>query len=101
MRNEVKYEWCYEIIETVSGDIIDHDFSESLANMATPTLEPGQHFDLCLIRDEGNNDDGLQERLYAYVKRGILPAMFSNVTGLPVAVNVPKKFQQEFLKSNP
>ncbi len=89
MRNEVKYEWCYEEIQ--DGEVIDTDHEERLEafgiNRKTDTL--------VLVRNEGNDADGLLDRSWAYVKGGKLPENFSNESGASVEYKVPKAFHKE------
>ncbi len=94
MRNKVEYEWCYETIDK-HGDVIDSDCENRLQdfqdNRKTKTL--------CLVRNEGNQDDGLQDRLWAYIKDGKLPECFSNELGYEMLeMKVPQRFQKEFDK---
>lgn len=73
MKDEIKYEWCYETLDEF-GDIIECDFEDNLAkftdNRKTDTL--------CLIRMVGNNIDGLKDRVYAYVTDNQLPELFED-----------------------
>jgi hypothetical protein len=91
MRKSIIYEWCYETVDE-NGDIIDLDFADNLMdfsyNQITDTL--------CLIRREGDDIEGEQDRVYAYVKDGKLPDKFSDVYGHEININVPKKYQKEF-----
>lgn len=93
MRNKVEYEWCYETIDE-HGDILDNDFEETLAAFD----DSRKTDDLCLVRNEGNDEDGLVERLWAYVKDGKLPETFSDSMGTPIGIDVPKRFLAEFEK---
>jgi len=84
MKDEIKYEWCYETIE--DGDIMECDFEDKLTsftdNRKTDTL--------CLIRNVGNDIEGLKDRVYAYVKDNKLPEYFEESE-----FKVPAKFQKE------
>lgn len=93
MRNEIKYEWSLEHIDH-SGDILDSDFSDKL------TFEKNSLVgnDLCLVRDEGNEVDGLQERHWAYVKNGKLPVVFADANSKPTRTLIPVRFHQELAK---
>ena len=48
--------------------------------------------DFGLVRDEGNEIDGLTDRYWAYVKGGKLPEYFSDSMGVPIKIKVPKRF---------
>lgn len=93
MANQIKYEWTLETLE--DGDIIDSDFAESLP-AAWLTEE---NTDLALVRNEGNENQGLQDRLWAYVFEddGVkkLPEYFSEALGNPTQIKVPQKFHKE------
>ena len=87
MKIEISYEWCWEYSDE-HGDIIDlvhADTLKSLGAAREDSLTP----ELTLIRDYGNNEDGLLERGYAYPTNGKLPELFSCGT------RVPKRFQKE------
>lgn len=94
MRNKTEYEWCYETIDE-NNDIIENDHEDKLESFQ----ENRKTKQLCLIRNEGNEEDGLQDRLWAYVKDGKLPECFSDAHNheLP-AMKVPQRFHQEFAK---
>lgn len=96
MRNTVKYEWCYETRDE-NGDIIDSDFEDSLHlfqdNRKTPHL--------CLVRNEGNENAGLEERYWAYVKGSKLPQVFEDAQGHEVNIQVPQRFHVELYKFIP
>lgn len=92
MKNKVEYEWCYETIDE-NKDIIENDHEDRLKDFQ----DNRKTKQLCLVRSEGNKLDGLQDRVWAYVKDGKLPERFSDESGheLP-AMKVPKKFHKEF-----
>lgn len=91
MQTKVQYEWTLE--ETEDGDIIDSDFSDTLdfnkADLAGK--------DLGLVRNEGNEIDGVNDRYWAYVKDGKLPEYFSDSRG-EVNIKVPQRFHNELKK---
>ncbi len=93
MRNEIKYEWCYETVDE-HGDILENDFSDTLSGF----VENQKTDTLCLVRTEGNEEDGVQDRVWAYVKDGKLPVQFSDSTGEEIMVTVPEKFYAELKK---
>lgn len=85
MRNTVHYEWK---LETVDGydDIIDIDHTDRLAEI----YPPGPSQRVCLVRDVGNEEDGLQDRGHAYIKGGTLePCTMEG------GDHVPQRFHKE------
>lgn len=85
--HETKYEWTFESVDEF-GDIVDSDFSESLSG-----FDKGQHQgeDLGLVRNEGDEINGLQDRFFAYVKDGKLPDHFDDHPNM----KVPKRYHKE------
>lgn len=99
MRNQVSYEWCIEHTDCY-GDIQDHDRSEKLTDIWPPKFHvPGCAPNLVLIRDEGNDRDGLVDRGWAYANKGNLPAEFSDENNRWSA-DIPKRFYREISRVN-
>lgn len=92
MRNQITYEWCYETLE--DGDIIDSDHEDKLHDFTEDRITDT----LCLIRNLGNENEGLVDRSWAYVKDGKLPDCFSGVNGEYPYQKVPKRFKEELEK---
>ena len=90
MQIKVAYEWTLETVE--DGDIVDSNFVDSLTEINNADLT-GK--DLGLVRNEGNENDGVTNRLWAYVKDGKLPECFSDSMGAPIAIKVPQRFHVE------
>jgi hypothetical protein len=93
----VSYEWCVEVIDRESGDIVDNDFVSSFAR-AKSSLDEGDEYEckVVLVRTEGSEDDGVTDRLWAYLTDdGKLPEFFANASGNATGFRVPKKFIQE------
>lgn len=88
----VQYEWTLEEIQ--DGEIMDSDFADTLP--LTWLTEPNT--DLGLVRNEGSESEGVNDRLWAYVKDGKLPEYFSNAMGEVVGYKVPQKFHNELNK---
>lgn len=91
----VSYEWTLEEING-SGDIIDIDFSDTLTfdkNLLTGN-------DLGLVRNDGNENAGVTDRFWAYVKNGKLPEFFKTAMGEPSGYKVPQKFHKELALYN-
>lgn len=90
MKNKIEYEWTLEIIQ--DGDIIDSDFQDTL-NFDKEDLKGN---DLGLVRNEGNEREGLTNRFWAYCKNCSLPDYFSNENGEETKYKVPEKYKKEF-----
>jgi len=95
-RYTVEYEWDIEGADK-HGDIIDHDFSDTLKGLASRAELDVDHFaddivrnELCLVRSMGNDDEGIVERSWAYVTPQGLPAETDNGS------KVPQKYLKEF-----
>lgn len=85
------YEWTFEVTE--EGNIIDSDFRDVLADLDI-TLKG----DLGLVRNEGDEVNGLTDRLWAYVKDGELPDYFSDALGNVTSYKVPIRYKYELIK---
>lgn len=89
MKNQIFYEWDYETVDT-DGDILDHNHADRLEQYTG-----NEEGNLVLIRNAGNEAQGLAERYWAYVKDGQLPEFFEDAAGQKTT-KVPAKFQKEF-----
>ena len=88
----VVYEWVVEEVDS-DGDIVETAAWDTLSDcrkQMAKVNEPGCHWELCLVRNQGNNDQGLQDRQWAYVVDGELPDEFDG------GAIVPKKYLAEF-----
>jgi len=93
MGSRIIFEWDIETVDPETGDILDHDHDERLA----PLLErhAGEtNIRLVLVRDRGNDVDGLLCRSWAYVVDNALPAFFTDAGDSDVA-QVPARFHTE------
>jgi len=86
----VYYEWSLEYTDK-DGDITNSDFADKVADFGADVLQ-GR---LCLVRNTGNEIDGLQERHWAYVKDGKLPVFFEDSAASETTIKVPKRFHVE------
>lgn len=86
MGHKIIYEWSLETIDE-HGDIIDSDFSNSPFELIAANQR------MCLVRNEGNEVDGLTDRLWAYVVDGKLPEYFTDSNDCEVGYRVPLKFK--------
>ena len=83
------YEWTLETLE--NDEIVDSDFSDKL----TFDKNDLSGKDLGLVRNEGNEADGLTDRYWAYVKDGKLPEYFSDGNNENIGIKVPQRFHKE------
>ena len=94
MKKELCYEWSLETLDE-NHDIMDCNFEDTL------TFDKGslEGNDLCLLRNIGNEEEGLIDRVYAYVKDGKLPAYFeSEMGGEGNSYKIPERFHKELSK---
>ena len=89
MRNRVDYEWDIETVDEYD-DIQDHHHSDVCFDLIKYPLKESER--LVLVRDVGNDDDGLQDRQWAYVDASGLPDFFDG------GAKVPKRFHKELAK---
>ena len=95
MTNTVDYEWTIEDTDSY-GDIHGTDemsvaraISRSRTESYTENCKPV----LVLVRMEGNQDEGLLDRQYAYIKSGELPKEFDG------GALVPKYILNQYLNA--
>lgn len=94
MKNQISYEWDVEELDD-NGEILDHVWRDKLSDFRSPAFEC-RHA-LVLVRDEGNEFEGLQERFWAYEEGGKLPEFFSD-TQRETRIRVPERFHAELKK---
>ena len=80
MRNTVTYEWDIETVDE-HGDIQDHHHSDVCFDLIKYPLKESER--LVLVRDLGNDEDGLQDRQWAYVDHTGLPEFFDGGAKVP------------------
>src|SRR5688572_7031494 len=106
MTRTTLYEWDAELTATEghpdceAGDVLDHNHRDTLAEaMAVKATDPSTTTCLVLVRDVGNEADGLMDRSWAYLQPdGKLPEAFSYSNGALGAV-VPKRFHAEVART--
>lgn len=91
MATKVVYEWAVEE-NSSDGDIVDSYFYDRLSDIPYSVF---RHNDLVLVRNEGNDVFGMEDRYWAYVKDGKLPEFFSDGGGGTTQIRVPKRFHKE------
>ncbi len=96
MKTQIKHEWALELLE--GGDIVDSDFSDTLP---ADWLNI-ENSDLGVVRNEGNEHEGLKERYWAYVyeDNGVkkLPEYFSTALGEKTDIKVPERLHHELYR---
>jgi hypothetical protein len=93
-KNTVTYDWVIETLDPKTSEILDVEHVDTYPG-------PVKGCDVGLVRDKGNEEDGLVERQWAYVARVLdsdpveytLPERF-DIAGV-VGVPVPYKFHRE------
>jgi hypothetical protein len=94
----VTYEWDVE--EMDGDDIVDHNhfdtYAEALA-FANSSHMRGKPWRMVLVRDVGNDVEGLTNRAWAYLDyaRLRLPKFFDYGDDVGSSIAVPKRFQAE------
>jgi|SRR5215831_6089393 len=97
----VAYEW---VVEEIDPNDEYEDIQETSAwekyidalGSAEWVRREGLRADIVLVRDEGDDVDGLTDRSWAYLEKdGTLPTYFANSGGVDTTVKVPKRFHQE------
>jgi hypothetical protein len=104
MSNRLKttYEWIVEQIDE-HDDIIDtnsHDSYEDAMSERLDVAHGAVRMDVGICRDVGNNEQGVVDRVWAYVRGGVLPEYFTDGTEIDgevaeVSIKVPKRFHAE------
>lgn len=90
MRNVTSYEWVVETVNPETDDIDDCWHTDSLPEKLAANER------LALVRDVGNDGDGLVDRQWAYVADGTLPEFFADAWDEPTSARVPQKFRNAF-----
>jgi hypothetical protein len=93
MKNNITYEWDFETRD-LYGAIEDHNFRDTLSEFH----EYDKTKYLVLVRNEGNEREGLTDRFWAYVKNKHLPEYFQDAANEEVKIKVPAKFHNELKK---
>lgn len=92
-RSLIRYEW--DVLELDgNGDIIEHHHCDTLAQ-AVICFRQFTAASIELVRDVGNDANGLTDRQWAEIERGRLPTEFSE------GAMVPKRFHAECLRAFP
>ena len=93
MRNNIFYEWKVE--QWIDEDIEDFEHFDKLADALKEEPIKGATIKICLVRDEGNEDEGLLDREHAYIKDSMLQN-YESPDGDPYTeYSPPVKYQKE------
>lgn len=95
----VVYEWDVEIVDTETKDVLDHyhndKLKDAIADIKTLQIPSSQHFRLVLVRDQGNDSEGLLDRQWCYLDD--LPRSPEGMcTEFDGGTKVPKRYLAEF-----
>jgi hypothetical protein len=93
----IRYEWVIETVDAY-GDIqsVWHNdkFKEAAATAAFLKADGEQRVEVGLVRDDINDyDENLEDRQWAYLEDGVLPAKFDG------GAKVPKRYLAEVAKA--
>lgn len=88
------YEWIVETLDDDGDDIMEVDHFDTYAEARDYAAKQARA-SVGLVRDVGNDVEGLTDRLWAYVVDGKLPEVFEQGHDMPTEVRVPKRFAQE------
>ena len=88
------YEWCAERLD--GEDIVDHRHADRLRDL-WPVDDDER---LCLVRDTGDDINGLSDRMWAYADNRMLPSHFTYCgEGMhPNGFKVPQRFHREIAR---
>lgn len=89
----ISYEWVFEEYDK-NGDIVDPLFSETLWQALQNTPDnPNNTVGIALVKNIGDNEEGLTSREYAYLKNNKLSDEFDD------GYKIPKRFHDEVIKN--
>lgn len=95
----VMYEWDVEELDAPSTaedpEILDHNHCDTFAQalvILSRLDAPGR---IVLVRDVGNDVEGLTDRAWAYLKDGQLPETFTYGADEDSGIRVPQRFHDE------
>lgn len=93
----VRYEWVIEQLDRADGDeaeIVGVDHRDTYAE-AVKAAALEDYARIALVRDRGDDVDGLQCRSWAYIEAGVLPEFLLDANCAQIA-RVPVKFRKQF-----
>jgi hypothetical protein len=86
----ITYEWVAEPTDEYD-DIIDPIFGDTYKEVADVTIanfKDAVVVNYALVRNDGNDEQGLQERQYAYIVDGLLPMLFDDGAAVPTRYGI-------------
>jgi hypothetical protein len=97
------YEWIVEHLDGEPAgdpDILEVCHYDTYREAALETgvrtmLKRKKNYRVALVREVGNDVEGLTERMWAYVVDGELPEYFEIATDMITSVRVPKRYHVE------
>jgi hypothetical protein len=93
MKSIVTIEWLAEKLDFY-GDIIEVVHCDTYAEAREVRQSTMHKVDIGLVRDRGNDTEGLIDRQWAYIEKGKLPERFSDSGGAKGPL-VPAKYHRE------
>ena len=97
MKSDITIEWLVEELDS-NGDILNVHHCDTYAHARKVAGWSDYNTDIGLVRDRGNDLDGLLDRQWAYLEDGRLPERFSDSGGSEGPL-VPAKFHFEVQRS--
>lgn len=97
-KNEIRYEWLIDVMEPDdSGDVFEvHHFDTLAEARAYVANNPDEICEVGLVRDVGNDAEGVIDRQWAYFDEdGKLPERMDWGGGETGGVKIPKHFLRE------
>lgn len=94
----VIYEWIVETLESATDDdpdILEVHHTDTLAEARAWAATIEEPTRIGLVRDVGNDIEGLTDRAWAYLENGKLPETFTYGADEDSGIHVPKRFHRE------
>jgi len=94
---EVIIEWLLEELEDgePDADIYDTRCGDSYAEVKAWASDLDRPYRIGLVRDKGNDEEGLVDRQWAYIEDGKLPERFDWGGGEDGGAKVPARYHKE------
>lgn len=96
----VTYEWDIETWDPATEEILDHYHADKLEDLLPHFVRQDPTMRLVLIRETGDQVDGITSRLWAYVgDNWSLPRTFEEAGEVETEVAVPQRFHRMIAKA--
>lgn len=92
------YEWSVEFCDGPEdeADILDSIFRDTYAEALADGQNDGrENWRIVLVRNVGDDLEGLTDRAWAYIRDGALPETFTYGADEDSGIRVPKRFHDE------